>query len=179
VSAETLADLLAPLGVVCPPPPDTVPLRILGLSALPESMTALRSAYRDRVKAVHPDSAGVPDPDAVAELVWAKAVLLPKIPEPVTADGVTPCPDISRYRPSRCTVCGREGPVEHWRNRFAGYCWRCARAAENSRMRERRAWARADRSCEHCAATFTPTRSDGRYCCNACRQSAYRVRRHP
>ena len=34
--------------------------------------------------------------------------------------------------------------------------------------------ARKDRVCKVCGKVFTPTRSDGVYCSNACRQKAYR-----
>lgn len=178
MSANPYTDLLALFGVGCPSPPDMVPLRILGLAALPENTAALRSAFRDKVKAIHPNSTRVPDDGgAVSELVWAKAVLLPKVPESVTDTDITRRPDISRHTPPRCEVCGREGPVTHWRNRFAGYCWACTAAAENALRRERRAASRANRTCQCCGEVFTPTRSDGRYCSGACRQRAYRTRR--
>jgi hypothetical protein len=34
-----------------------------------------------------------------------------------------------------------------------------------------------DRSCEQCDKTYTPQRSDGRFCSSACRQRAYRMRK--
>jgi hypothetical protein len=50
---------------------------------------------------------------------------------------------------------------------------------ENARRRElrarRRAWTQPV-SCARCEETFVPTRSDSRYCSNACRQRAYRQR---
>ena len=33
--------------------------------------------------------------------------------------------------------------------------------------------------CAHCAAPYTPSRVDSRYCASACRQAAYRIRRGP
>jgi hypothetical protein len=89
------------------------------------------------------------------------------------------------------------------RGRWRGYCERCARDAENARRREIRHFFRAHtddgcfdcalipadrhnppsesdlvshRQCEGCGAVFTPARADGRYCCSACRQAAYRKR---
>lgn len=52
-------------------------------------------------------------------------------------------------------------------------CDRCRQRAY--RMRRRRRQAGSDRQCT-CGAVFTPSRSDGRYCSNACRQRAYRKR---
>ena len=43
--------------------------------------------------------------------------------------------------------------------------------------REARRLRRADRTCASCGETFTPPRSDGRYCAAACRQRAFRARR--
>src|SRR5262245_52352585 len=78
-------------------PPDIVPLRILGLDARPPSQDEVRSAFRARLLLVHPDVAAyaaVPElqqaADAaaaerpeVAEVVWARDVLLRKVPAPV------------------------------------------------------------------------------------------------
>jgi hypothetical protein len=64
----------------------------------------------------------------------------------------------------------------HWRGHWFGCCTACATDAINERYRERRRRARADRTCGTCGQTFTPTRSDGRYCSSACRQRAYRGR---
>ena len=41
-------------------------------------------------------------------------------------------------------------------------------------LSERAREARKDRVCKACGKVFTPTRSDGIYCSNACRQKAYR-----
>ena len=65
----------------------------------------------------------------------------------------------------------------YWRGRWRDYCWRCALDAQNALLREQRAQARADRTCQTCGAVFTPARADGRFCSGACRQAAYRQRR--
>ena len=46
-------------------------------------------------------------------------------------------------------------------------------------QRERRALRRRERRqfCAGCGATFVPARRDARYCGNACRQRAYRVKK--
>jgi len=46
----------------------------------------------------------------------------------------------------------------------------------NARARERRRERRTKRRCRGCRRTFTPQRSDGRYCSDACRQRGYRRR---
>ena len=55
---------------------------------------------------------------------------------------------------------------------FGGMCGACY-------QRKRRAskWrAPVDRTCQHCGVTFTPSRSDARYCSHKCRQHAHRTR---
>jgi len=61
---------------------------------------------------------------------------------------------------------------------WEGYCERCAQTARNTNARERRRRARADLACNACGTVFTPRRADARYCSNACRQDAYRKRKH-
>nr|WP_300569761.1 DUF4368 domain-containing protein [uncultured Acetatifactor sp.] len=41
-------------------------------------------------------------------------------------------------------------------------------------LKQRRLEKRQNRVCKECGKTFTPKRSDAVYCCNACRQRAYR-----
>lgn len=177
-------------------PPDGVLLRTLGLAEKPASHDAVKSAFRARVMQVHPDVAAYTDPGLrmaaealaagtpeVQELVWARDELLRKIPRPTPVTDNTFTPRVRR-EPSRCKVCDRVdgqpyrilrssyGRRLHW----VGYCTLCARDAENARTRERRRAARV-RPCHACGATFTPSRADGRYCTQACRQTAYRNRR--
>jgi hypothetical protein len=174
-----------------PEPPDVVPLRILGLTQRPNDQDTVKHAFRAKLKTTHPDLVPIIDglpmfaslsTDAdVAGLVWARDVLLRKIPKTVTASEVTPCELDSRnaYEPQRCKGCndpaGRRAS-NYWNARWWGYCWKCARDGENARQRERRAKARANRKCETCGGAFTPKRADGRFCSGACRQSAYRER---
>jgi hypothetical protein len=173
-----------------PEPPDTIPLRILGLHQLPAEPDTIRQAFRTRMLAAHPDlrdGAETADANAdVAELVWARDVLLRKVPAPVTPDKGPSCPGFSGngspVTPDEVSACNRisrhdyrcenckderlnyfgEPYRKHWHGRWSGYCWACAADAENARIRERRAQARTDRTCENCGATFMPRRADGR-----------------
>jgi len=198
----------------CAAPPDSVPLRILNLAEIPSGHDRLKSAFRTRLLAVHPDVVSydaVPELQAaaraaamqrpeVAELVWARDVLLRKVPA-ADPDGVTDSNVAHgrQYEPSRCKVCGE--PWTDWRSRpigahllsdedrrmmrtrtwmrprWEGYCQSCASDAENARQRDLRREDRANRACESCSDTFTPPRADGRYCSPACRQKAYRQRK--
>ena len=40
-----------------------------------------------------------------------------------------------------------------------------------------RALARENLTCKRCGRTFTPKRSDAKYCSEACKQAAYRTRK--
>jgi hypothetical protein len=197
-------DLLPGMGSYAEPP-DSLVLRILGLAAKPATQDAVRSAFRFRLLRVHPDLnpgtyAAVPvlqdaaealamQRPEVAELVWARDALLRKIPQTVTADEGSAGDLISRHEQRRCRACGGErldpagrpyrllGHARGQRRRWVGYCWPCAADAENGRLRDLRRIARADRICPRCDGTFTPQRSDGCYCSDACRQRAYRLRK--
>lgn len=71
----------------------------------------------------------------------------------------------------RCRQCQRMfiGPIQR---RYCSYeCGEATRAGRRDRTRDRTA-----RPCDVCGDTFTPPRSDGRYCSGACRQRAYRRR---
>jgi hypothetical protein len=172
--------------------PDSVPLRILGLDAIPLSRDTLRSVFRAKVMVAHPDLAAYTAPDVrqaaeaavaaqpdVQELLWARNVLLRKIPEPLRQEPAFATHANSR-NDRRCPNCKDER--RDWRGqhpdygRWARYCYPCADDAENARQRDLRAQARADRKCEGCGAIFTPGRADGRFCSSACRQAAYRKR---
>jgi hypothetical protein len=192
--SDPVGDLFAGIfgGRMSPPPPETVPLRILGLDALPSSRDEVRAAFRTRVMAAHPDLAAYTVPairevaeaaiartPEVRELVWARDVLLHMVPT-VTAKGGGGGHVARRHELPKCKGCDTE--LEHgaWRprgGRWFGYCWACARDGENARRRELRAAARADRTCADCGDTFTPERSDGRFCSPAWRQRGVRRRR--
>jgi hypothetical protein len=179
-------------------PPDSVPLRILKIrsgSAGAVTRDKVRSAFRARVFEAHPDLRSVyTDPGLraaaevvaseapdVQELVWARDVLLRMIPEPVTGGRANGIRISTRHEIATCKVCAephtRKRPVLYGRNRWAGYCYPCARDAENERHRELRRRARTDLRCDPCGEPFTPPRADGRYCSAACRQKAYRARK--
>jgi hypothetical protein len=197
-------------------PPDTVPLRILGISADHRpSHEHIRHMFRAKVKAAHPDLQPedwhIRNVDAadVQELVWARDVLQRKFPPPPDPATVAASARTRGLRASRnkCPVCKDEHDEPHERphrkrGRWRGYCERCARDAENARQREIRRFLRAHdqncggcgfvpadrhnppsespfvshRKCNGCGGVFTPKRSDGRFCSNACRKAAYRQR---
>ena len=56
---------------------------------------------------------------------------------------------------------------------FCPHCIRERNAAQRRIKRQRV----ASLACQRCGATFTPPRSDARYCSSACRQAAYRERK--
>jgi hypothetical protein len=180
------------------PPPDSLLLRLLGLSEMPRTQEDVRTAFRSRMRDVHPDSAAgeaATDAVTVTELMWAREALLRKIP--AGSDGtvtVNEGPDgnfISRNgrKDWSCVVCHGDrrmldgepyriyGDADGRRLRWVGYCWACASDAENERQRELRRLARANRRCEACGETFTLSRSDARFCSAACRQRHYRAAR--
>jgi len=191
-------------GVAWAEPPDRVPLRILGLDTKPTTHAEIKSAFRARVMRAHPDLAVYADPglreaaEAIAgetpevqELVWARDVLLRKVPKPapVTAKNHPMGDIITRNDPPRqCAGCAgqRYRGTEYQRDLWTKYgrqldrhgrCPACAVDAEKMRKRERRAAGRTGLRCQTCGDPFTPPRSDGRYCSPACRQKAYRARR--
>lgn len=184
-----------------PEPPDAIPLRILGLAEKPTSQETVKSAFRARVMQAHPDLAIYTDPGLrraaeaivarepdVQELVWARDVLLHKVP--AVTDKKSPHGDVSiRHEPAKCKSCNGERLTSYgepykmvfWggfgrKHRWLGYCLACADDAEKARLRQCRLEARANRLCRSCGQRFTPPRSDGRYCSRACRQKSYRQR---
>lgn len=50
----------------------------------------------------------------------------------------------------------------------------CERDARLRRQRERRRVVHEDRDCDQCGESFTPTRSDARFCKTRCRVAAHR-----
>lgn len=71
-----------------------------------------------------------------------------------------------------CDRCGRPFLGALARRYCSDACGELTRASRRDRSRDRDA-----RACETCGDTFTPPRSDGRYCSSACRQKAYRRRK--
>ena len=177
--------------------PETIPLRILGLTPPVPNRQTIVSAFRRRVLEVHPDlqlaydhpviqeaAEVVEAQPEIRELVWARDVLVEMAPEPVTATtGVSmhPCLSVTP-KAKTCRHCERElGEREIYavgasRSRRAWWCWRCVQADDAEQAKERRRRRRANRRCAQCAARFTPPRSDGRYCSPRCRQAAFRSR---
>lgn len=183
--------------------PETIPLRILGLVPPVPSRQAIVSAFRRRAIEVHPDlqlaydnpvlqagAEGLITRPEIRELVWARDELVKRAPDPdrVTDKSHTHDQEFVSVTPTAkvCRKCQRTlGEDERYAvspyveySRRAGWCWRCARADENARARDRRRrrHPRATRPCAQCAALFTPPRADGRYCSPRCRQAAFRSR---
>ena len=85
------------------------------------------------------------------------------------------------WNPQPCEICAR--PV-HWQRDYGPGRARiftcgdetCQAQANLLRVKRLRAFERGTRTCSVCEATFTPQRSDARYCSNSCRQIAYRQR---
>jgi hypothetical protein len=105
-----------------PEPPDITVLRILGLEARPATQDEVKSAFRARLRRVHPDidayegthlagasaAVAIQRPE-VRELVWARDVLLRKVPPPPVTDADSPLDhvrDPSRWKPAPCVKCG-------------------------------------------------------------------------
>ena len=72
---------------------------------------------------------------------------------------------------------GHDGATIH-RYRRKRYCGnaRCYNKAGALKKKKRLAWERSDHDCLRCRTMFTPTRSDGKYCSDACRVAAFRER---
>lgn len=78
------------------------------------------------------------------------------------------------FTPSKqpCRICGVH-PRSTTRSEVCTVCWSLKYQAEKEAHRRNR----NHRTCEGCGAAFQPPRSDSYYCCNACRQHAYRERK--
>ena len=80
------------------------------------------------------------------------------------------------YHPVRkiiCKGCGREFYTNIETKKYCLYGL-CGNRGYQKELSQKRREARQDRICKVCGKVFTPTRSDGVYCSNACRQKAYR-----
>ncbi|HEY5025392.1 MAG TPA: hypothetical protein VII76_10485 [Acidimicrobiales bacterium] len=174
-----------------PPAPDSLLLRVLGLVEMPHSTEDVKSAFRTRLLQVHPDigAGGTEAAESVSELAWAREVLLRRVAVTASTFGHDSPQQASQRSGPTCIVCGGERKGHKGRpysvrqafysgrpQRWIGYCEACMKDAENERLREARAQVRAGRRCEECGDAFAPKRSDGRFCCAACRQTAYRKR---
>ena len=109
------------------------------------------------------------------ELTWAREVLLRKVPAPAAVtDNEARAWNLGSRNGCKGGCDRNRGFI--YRGQWAGYCWSCAERERQAEARERRRQARTDRRCASCDETFTPARSDGRYCSPKCRQRAYRAR---
>ena len=72
-----------------------------------------------------------------------------------------------------CKGCGREFYTTIETKKYCLYGL-CGNRGYQKELSQKRLEARQDRICKVCGKVFTPKRSDGIYCSNACRQKAYR-----
>jgi hypothetical protein len=80
-------------------------------------------------------------------------------------------------KPRPCVGCGRlvHSTTPSWQS--ASLCSEdCGHKARAVRDKAARAKRRGTRDCQSCRKTFTPTRTDSRFCSVACKQRAYRQR---
>ena len=72
-----------------------------------------------------------------------------------------------------CKGCGR---VFYSTIKTKKYCLYslCGNHGHQKELKWRREQERKDRICQTCGNAFTPKRSEAKFCCNACRQKAYR-----
>jgi hypothetical protein len=82
------------------------------------------------------------------------------------------CPDLA-VRKIYCKGCGRVFYTQIETKKYCLYSL-CGNRGYQKELKWRRKYARKDRICQTCGNTFTPKRSDAKFCCNACRQKAYR-----
>jgi hypothetical protein len=83
-----------------------------------------------------------------------------------------------KMRPKPCAGCGREvwSELRWYLTAPVTCCEQCAHKVRLAAARNRRTEARGTRKCQQCGETFEPTRTDAKFCKNACRQNAYRRR---
>lgn len=72
-----------------------------------------------------------------------------------------------------CKGCGRAFYTQIKTKKYC-YYGLCGNRGYQKELKQRRLEQRRDTVCQTCGQTFTPKRSDARFCCNACRQKAYR-----
>ena len=72
-----------------------------------------------------------------------------------------------------CKGCGRDFYTLIETKKYC-YYHLCGNRGYQKDLKQRRLEKRQNRVCKGCGKTFTPKRSDAVYCCNACRQRAYR-----
>lgn len=83
-------------------------------------------------------------------------------------------PDLA-VRKIICKGCGREFYSQIETKKYCLYSL-CGNRGYQKELKQRRQEARKDMVCPVCEKTFTPKRSDAKFCSNACRQKAYRNR---
>ncbi len=78
--------------------------------------------------------------------------------------------------PIRKIICYGCGNIFYTRIQSKKYCdyYTCGKIGNYKNQLQHRLECRKDKVCESCGKTFTPKRSDAKYCSNACRQRAYR-----
>lgn len=80
---------------------------------------------------------------------------------------------VSPVRKIYCFGCGREFYTTIKTKKYCDY-HTCGNIGNNKLQKYKRYFNRKDMVCPVCEKTFTPKRSDAKYCSNACRQKAYR-----
>lgn len=81
-------------------------------------------------------------------------------------------PDLA-VRKIYCKGCGRVFYTQIKTKKYCLYSL-CGNHGYQKELKWRREQERKDRICQTCCNPFTPRRSDAKFCCNACRQKAYR-----
>lgn len=79
----------------------------------------------------------------------------------------------STVRKITCFGCGKEFYTTIKTKKYCSYNT-CGNLGNNKLQKYKRYFNRKDMVCPVCEKTFTPKRSDAKYCSNACRQKAYR-----
>ena len=82
-------------------------------------------------------------------------------------------PDLA-VRKIYCKGCGRVFYTQIETKKYCLYSL-CGNRGYQKELKWRRKQERKDRICQTCGNPFTPKRSDAKFCCNACRQKAYRT----
>ena len=72
-----------------------------------------------------------------------------------------------------CKGCGRVFYTNIETKKYCLYSL-CGNRGYQRELKWRQKYARKERICQTCGNAFTPKRSDAKFCCNACRQKAYR-----
>lgn len=84
------------------------------------------------------------------------------------------CPEYPVYK-KKCPICGTVFYTYNIRKVYDDY-YKCSRYQHRKNAKFNRRFNRIT-ECEECGKIFTPERAGARYCCAACKQKAYRMRK--